>query len=589
MRELIFNITDVFNDKTAEGCLSQYEATHYHIPAYQRGYKWAVGPGEPVTVLLNDLWSSYKKHEDEYYLQYITVKPIHDQKCLEVIDGQQRLTTLSILLSVISYRLQGPDSADVNMARGKLDYAVRGTYFAEHIYEPDNLKALVETPWVEYIADDEENLNRQDIFYIHAAACEINSFLEEQGGDLSDFFKYLTQHIKLIVNSVERHIPSETVFRNLNSNKVPLTEIELIKGVILTRAGRQRVTDSSRFREVLEMRVLLGKEWESIQQWVRRPEIDSFYFNKSSNGMHELITISAMLHNKKEFKEYRRTHKGMTLFDYVNQLSNVNSFFELLVDVKRKLNSWFKDSELYHLIGFCRVCRGTQYNNSEFLLDCLNQKTYTELKDLLNRIKHGLVYGKKEIEISTLSYEQDKDRLHAILLALSVFYNGRDATARFDFDTFTRQEWSLEHIFPQHPEGRKQEIKDEHKKAILELIGSSPGEVKEILSLPSRTEEQRQIYETALAQDGGIHGIGNMCLLSSADNSALSNLFFKEKREVIMGRIRRGSFVPKHTFDVFSKMITKGDDNLKLWTAKDMEEHARHIATSLASIMEEAQ
>ena len=40
MKELIYNIKEIFDSETQNGCLFQYETGNYHIPAYQRGYKW---------------------------------------------------------------------------------------------------------------------------------------------------------------------------------------------------------------------------------------------------------------------------------------------------------------------------------------------------------------------------------------------------------------------------------------------------------------------------------------------------------------------------------------------------------------------
>lgn len=73
MKELIFSIADIFNRDTQSGCLSQYDAKFYHIPPYQRGYKWSSDKNGGVTVLINDLWSAFNKSKEsdrkEYYLQ----------------------------------------------------------------------------------------------------------------------------------------------------------------------------------------------------------------------------------------------------------------------------------------------------------------------------------------------------------------------------------------------------------------------------------------------------------------------------------------------------------------------------------------
>ena len=70
-------------------------AGKFFVPSYQRGYRWGVGE---VSRLLEDI---YKVKEDEtYYLQPIVVKKMADGK-IELIDGQQRLTTLFILLQYI--------------------------------------------------------------------------------------------------------------------------------------------------------------------------------------------------------------------------------------------------------------------------------------------------------------------------------------------------------------------------------------------------------------------------------------------------------------------------------------------------------
>lgn len=75
----------------------------FYIPSYQRGYRWTE---RQVTDLLDDICEFIKKDKtkDEFYcLQPVVVKPNNDT--WEVIDGQQRLTTIYLLLKYFNNRL----------------------------------------------------------------------------------------------------------------------------------------------------------------------------------------------------------------------------------------------------------------------------------------------------------------------------------------------------------------------------------------------------------------------------------------------------------------------------------------------------
>ncbi len=76
------------------------ETNKFRIPLYQRAYAWGK---EEIETLINDIASFNQKEENEkYYLGFLVVYDA--KKYLEVIDGQQRLTTLFILLKVLGYK-----------------------------------------------------------------------------------------------------------------------------------------------------------------------------------------------------------------------------------------------------------------------------------------------------------------------------------------------------------------------------------------------------------------------------------------------------------------------------------------------------
>ena len=97
-------------------------------------------------------------------------------------------------------------------------------------------------------------------------------------------------------------------------------------------------------------------------------------------------------------------------------------------------------------------------------------------------------------------------------------------------------------------------------------------------------EEKKQLYH--LMKSDVLDSIGNMALLSSGDNSAVSNGMFDYKRKVIVNRISNGSFVPKHTYDVFSKLITEGmNPDLTVWMKEDIEAHQNWMQTKISEIL----
>lgn len=591
MKELVFSISDIFNSETPVGCLAQYGASSFHIPAYQRGYKWESGPNGAVAVLLDDLWNAFENQEDEYYLQYITVKPLHSSSnhYLEVIDGQQRLTTLSILLSVINQLLDSHENG-CNIALNKLDYAIRENFFSEYIYQKEVLALSSELDWEDFIASDPEKLDRQDVFYLHGAIKASSSFFKDKQQELSNFQRYLMNSVKLIVNSVESHIKSETVFKNLNSNKVPLSETELIKALFITKVGRYNVRHSdSHFREVMEVRLGLSRTWEDIQQWCQRRDIASFYFGSKSSPLLELLKLTAMSMGAKQ-TELGQTQKSAehSLFNFFSKQPSNNNSFERLILIYKQLKDWFETDATYHLIGFCRFTKSSEYKRLSFLHDCLAKPTKRALNLFLTEKKLELLLGSctdkddKVAFLQNLKYGENDKQIHAVLLALSVF--PKNVTRRFDFDAFIQQDWSLEHVFPQTPEGKGQRLSDDEKDNIRQILNKESDqnpEIELLLKQDARSSEEQKVYVGAMRATGIIDNIGNMCLLTGGSNSALGCLFFEGKRGKILELIQVGHFVPKHTFDVFAKMIKGLEPGLKQWSKHDIEAHAQYVATTI--------
>lgn len=93
--------------------------------------------------------------------------------------------------------------------------------------------------WEDSISTDIDKLDRQDIYYLFSTAKACYEFLKGKHDNKEAFQDFLLGKVKLIINLIEPHIQSETVFKNFNRNKVPLTEPELINALLTTRVDRK--------------------------------------------------------------------------------------------------------------------------------------------------------------------------------------------------------------------------------------------------------------------------------------------------------------------------------------------------------------
>jgi len=618
MKELVFNIKNIFSTDSNEGCLGQYDTSKYHIPAYQRGYKWAsIKPTDAIPVLMNDLWEAFntakKSNRKEYYMQYITVKKASNENYLEVIDGQQRLTSFSILLSVIHFNLKN----ETNLSKGKLEYAIREDFFNNYIYDIEKIEPFLEANWNRNtgISINDININNQDIFYLHSAAQYINNFLNEEEVKLEveEFNEFILTYVKIIVNEIEPHIDSERVFRNLNSNKVGLTEAELIKGLLLTKAARTNteLVKQKHYREILEIRTALGRQWDEITTWVNDKKVKHFFFSNNNKSFNEksfnetiskefqnnknpitqekallLLLLSMTFHKDTEIKDSQ-----YLLFNYFHKETKANnSSLKLLVKLKEIysiLKDRYQNDKIYNLTGYVFFVEGSGENKINYLSKNMywpKEKLLSELiKDRNKHLPENLI----DLKYGNEYYTQ----IHRVLLALSVFETAKEKTEiRFDYYNFrVNNNWSLEHIFPQSPEGEWRGIthvlNEEEKEEILKMIGENYegiAEVKRVLSFPVRDDESKAIYYNAL-HSTGINSLGNMSLLTLPANSSNGCAMFQLKRVNVNEKIQEGKFVPKHTFEIFNKINIKSDSIIK-WTKEDADNHFQYIVTTIANL-----
>ena len=197
------------------------------IPSQQRGYKWTP---KNVKELLKDLWEfSNQGNKNMYCLQPIAVVK-HEERKYEVLDGQQRLTTLFLLYKYLTQK---------------------NAYTFE--FERDNNESD-NNRWDFLTAiDKKEKLDDSQIdrFYITKAYETIKDAFEKKTQEifpglekenLKELFEELlkAKREKKSVQVIWYETPKEKThetFRNLNSGKISLSNSDLIKGLLLNRVN----------------------------------------------------------------------------------------------------------------------------------------------------------------------------------------------------------------------------------------------------------------------------------------------------------------------------------------------------------------
>lgn len=577
---------------------------HFLIPTYQRGYKWtSEDENSQVRVLMRDLLSAYKNSSERYYLQFITLKDTDN--VFEVIDGQQRLTTLTILFSLL-YSFNDIISDQDNFVENKLIYQIRKNFIEEFIYNGGIEEIKSSENWKDFSIKNPLH-NNQDVFYIFHATRTINDFLTEIQDDIKidEFYKYISDKVQIIVNILDDEMNSEKIFVNVNKG-VRLKDEDLVKGLLITKIPLDNKNEQYRLteNEINEIRTTLGRQWDEISQWTIEKDVVAF-FQPNEIGIAWLIKLAFP-----EVKELYTENPVFTfLFEEYQKGEKATNIFEKIYSTKQILEDWLNIPEIHNLLGFL-IHSKSQHN----IINVWNKlKLFNTKNEVISKLKELIIdeipYNEKEKRLDELNYYDSKQDLFNIFLILDLIkflpVNGSNHN-KYDFGLINKENWSIEHIFPQNTDELKStnsfskedlsilqeilpneineediNIEDEEKSTeIIELFNKIKKSKKDC----TIDENEKDALNYLLANNAKeLHKIGNLALLELGMNSSLSNNFFDEKRKIIVKKVSKGKFVPYHTYDVFSKLIIDNQTSLHVWSKNDIARHEEYIKT----VMEE--
>ena len=215
----------------------------YAVPDYQREYVWQA---EQVEQLLHDvnaeLSESISDEPPEYFIGSIVVCPRNDG-VFDLIDGQQRMTTLFLVLCAIRDRIKvlnkRPSGAlESQIAAEAVDVSGRSTFrYRLDLQYEDSGDILVRIAKGEDLTVD--SVNTRSVTNILNSYQVVSSFLTHEFPDIANllsFYGYLTNKVRLIRIQTENVAKALKVFETINDRGVGLDSMDLLKNLLFMRA-----------------------------------------------------------------------------------------------------------------------------------------------------------------------------------------------------------------------------------------------------------------------------------------------------------------------------------------------------------------
>lgn len=464
------------------------EKISFKVPGYQRGYRWGK---EQISNLIADIRrydntvkNNADKDNNPYYLQPIIVKERHNDSgeiVYDVIDGQQRLTTIWLLL----YYLQKSSPYSIS-------YESRPNCL---IYFQKNLNQF-----------ESKNL---DYFHIGEVYKTIKETIKKE--EKQNFLQLLLEHVKVIWSEVENDAIDK--FTNVNSGKIKLTCAELIKALFLQEniyrevlpVTNANITNAEErlyeaLRELvkktygsIEQRDKIAREWDEIERRLGEDKFWYFIYDQQCGQIYDtrieyiFNLVCGVERGDNPLKAFETMYNEI----YQNSNNHIQYIDDKWKEVKKyvdTLYNWWKDKEMYHLIGYIisttpwvEVYEDKKDNETEKLWSLDEEKNKKKIKvSVITYLIHGLY---KQNWTKTELKEQIKK---AIINTFSEFIDGRipgniiineadesftyskrnnitrallffnidtmlkqKGDERFPFDRYKKGSWDIEHIASQ--------------------------------------------------------------------------------------------------------------------------------------------
>ena len=489
------------------------------VPQYQRPYVWQE---ENIQELIDDLYYAFEnKQNSEYFLGALVLKRTTEKEFreYEILDGQQRLTTLCMMMAVIrdlikkpqyKYTLSQMIYQEENEllkvpSRNRIKYNTR-----------DKVKDFVK----DYIIANGSTRKRDLVNYHEDTNISVSNMAKaistmhtifDNKENLEAFAVFLLNNVLFIYVSTDNTEDAFRLFTILNDRGIPLSNADILKSINIGEIGEEDLDEYSKHWEYLEEKYHKG--FDRFLSFVRTILLK----NKPSSNL--LDEYEKNIYQKNILK------KGKNTIDFLIELDGIydkiidlndenlsNEYKNLVTIMKLGLHSdewiptvlsYFLKFEYYNLDEFIKKL---EY---KFIGDLMSNVSPSKRRENLNNIIKTIeIVSKENMDIlfeNRELFDIDKNifrkningdiygKKYTKYLLLKMEYLMNDNSVYLS----NYKEISIEHVLPQNPLKKSNWRRD-------------------------FTEEQRKLWTNKLS---------NLVLISNKKNVKLANLDFKKKKE----------------------------------------------------------
>lgn len=634
------------------------DGRYFYIPAYQRGYRWTE---KQVGDLLRDLLcfaNDDKKDSFSFYcLQPIIARPITDDKRIaaifgekmvdevrshkawEIIDGQQRLTTIYLIYRYLMEMKQvTPERLKVD--EGKEEFHI---YYATRPKSASFLKDISMSH-----QEAEEDLDNIDFFHMGRAFSYIDQWIADEGREIN-----LRHHLGKSLDTVRGNLwtllngdadtktgsvqvlwyelaeetsqnkddgssqSSIKEFQKINTGKIKLTDAELIKGLFLMeknfKKGKVHLSELALEWELIENTLHDDSFWYFLQKkGADMPNRIDFLFNllykitklenvpedEWKNRLEQLDLLIQDTSRSEIFRFYNDQFEGKN-DDELN--TAVTDAWKKVMTLFRTLDDWYYTPAIYNYIGLLSQF-GVDLTRIVLHFNRMDESSTDKdfLDYLMGEIRSclkGVDVVPEQCQITTKYKSSEHHTLYNLLLTLNVHlinkqnskFDSSSEVYKFPFDVLNSQKWDIEHVDSFHA-NKLTKVPQQIEwidTALDDFKGLSDDERKEILVLKANGQYEKAIEKIQAAAkeadnpDDIKNSIGNLVLLDHNTNRSYGNDLFCTKRRKIIEKMENGVYIPTGTQYVFFKLFDVSGTNRSQWSTNDIQTYHSFVYNEL--------